>query len=142
MLGFVSALSSAVAVMILLMSVLLANLLSAAISKDAKLNSATLSLSSVEGGGAKENKKNAIIHEPGQGFSLSATDLISLASANTTVRVYCTYGNNLSLDVAKKYTTYNYIVTKSALANSKIIVGQPVYEPKSKNNCIVEEVKK
>lgn len=49
MLGFVSALSSAVAVMILLMSVLLANLLSAAISKDAKLDFATLSFTSVEG---------------------------------------------------------------------------------------------
>ncbi|EAW1721592.1 hypothetical protein AHX05_23040, partial [Salmonella enterica subsp. indica] len=95
--------------MILLMSVLLANLLSAAISKDAKLDFATLSFTSVEG----EDKKNSIIPEPGQGFSLSATDLMSLASSNTTVRVYCTYGNNLSLDVAKKYTTYNYIVAKS-----------------------------
>ncbi|SUI04553.1 Uncharacterised protein [Salmonella enterica subsp. indica] len=138
MLGFVSALSSAVAVMILLMSVLLANLLSAAISKDAKLDFATLSFTSVEG----EDKKNSIIPEPGQGFSLSATDLMSLASSNTTVRVYCTYGNNLSLDVAKKYTTYNYIVAKSILANSKIIVEQPVYEPKNKNNCIAEEIKK
>ncbi len=138
MLGFVSALSSAVAVMILLMSVLLANLLSAAISKDAKLDFATLSFTSVEG----EDKKNSIIPEPGQGFSLSATDLMSLASSNTTVRVYCTYGNNLSLDVVKKYTTYNYIVAKSILANSKIIVEQPVYEPKNKNNCIAEEIKK
>ncbi|HED5893953.1 TPA: hypothetical protein R5R88_004584 [Salmonella enterica] len=124
--------------MILLMSVLLANLLSAAISKDAKLDSATLSFTSVEG----EDKKNSIIPEPGQGFSLSATDLMSLASSNTTVRVYCTYGNNLSLDVAKKYTTYNYIVAKSILANSKVIVEQPVYEPKNKNNCIAEEIKK
>ncbi|ECG1336851.1 hypothetical protein DS259_22950 [Salmonella enterica subsp. indica] len=124
--------------MILLMSVLLANLLSAAISKDAKLDFATLSFTSVEG----EDKKNSIITEPGQGFSLSATDLMSLASSNTTVRVYCTYGNNLSLDVAKKYTTYNYIVAKSILANSKIIVEQPVYEPKNKNNCIAEEIKK
>ncbi|EDX9485531.1 hypothetical protein GQP67_002803 [Salmonella enterica] len=128
--------------MILLMSVLLANLLSAAISKDTKLNSATLSFNSSEGGGVKDNKKDTITPGPGQGFSLSAADLISLASSSTTVRVYCTYGNNLSFDVAKKYTTYNYIVAKSALANSKIIVGQPVYEPKSKNNCIVEEVKK
>lgn len=142
MLGFVSALSSAVAVMILLMSVLLANLLSAAISKDAKLNSATLSFNSGGGGIAKENKKNAIVPGSGQGFSLSATDLIPLASSNTTVRVYCTYGNNLSLDVAKKYTTYNYIVAKSALANTQIIAGQPVYEPKNKNNCIAEEVGK
>ncbi|EBF4879319.1 hypothetical protein A0Q37_22870, partial [Salmonella enterica] len=46
MLGFVSALSSAVAVMILLMSVLLANLLAVAIAKDEKLDSSTLQYSS------------------------------------------------------------------------------------------------
>lgn len=68
MLGFVSALSSAVAVMILLMSVLLANVLSAAISKDAKLNSATLSFNSIEGNGAKENKKMLLFRGLGKVF--------------------------------------------------------------------------
>ncbi|EGS1131365.1 hypothetical protein CFSAN000509_003810 [Salmonella bongori CFSAN000509] len=138
MLGFVSALSSAVAVMILLMSVLLANLLSAAISKDAKLDSSTLNYSS----GSEESKdKPKIVITPGKGFSLSVSDLLPLRSSDSAVRIYCAYGNNMSLEIAKKYTTYNYIVAKSVLGDKKIVVVSPIYEPTSKNNCAVEELK-
>lgn len=133
MLGFVSALSSAVAVMILLLSVLLANLLSVAITKDNKLDSANLAY--------EADNKAQIDAAMGKGFSLSVKDLLPLRSSDVAVRLYCTYGNNLSLEVAKKYTTYNYIVAKSALGDKKIIVEQPIYENK-KNTCIVEEVKK
>ncbi|AIP97902.1 hypothetical protein ACLLS5_001585 [Salmonella enterica] len=133
MLGFVSALSSAVAVMILLLSVLLANLLSVAITKDNKLDSANLTYEA-------DNKDQTDV-VMGKGFSLSVKDLLPLRSSDAAVRLYCTYGNNLSLEVAKKYTTYNYIVAKSALGDKKIIVEQPIYENK-KNTCIVEEVKK
>ncbi|ECG1194401.1 hypothetical protein FPE49_003306 [Salmonella bongori] len=138
MLGFVSALSSAVAVMILLMSVLLANLLSAAISKDAKLNSSTLNYSS---GSVEPNGKSKVVITPGKGFSLSVSDLLPLRSSDSAVRIYCAYGNNMSLEIAKKYTTYNYIVAKSVLGDKKIVVVSPIYEPTSKNNCAVEELK-
>ncbi|WP_253912697.1 hypothetical protein [Salmonella bongori] len=142
MLGFVSALSSAVAVMILLMSVLLANLLSAAISKDAKLNSSTLNYSSGSGSGSEESKgKPKVVITPGKGFSLSVSDLLPLRSSDSAVRIYCAYGNNMSLEIAKKYTTYNYIVAKSVLGDKKIVVVSPIYEPTSKNNCAVEELK-
>lgn len=138
MLGFVSALSSAVAVMILLMSVLLANLLSAAISKDAKLDSSTLNYSS---GSEESEDKPKIVITPGKGFSLSVSDLLPLRSSDSAVRIYCAYGNNMSLEIAKKYTTYNYIVAKSVLGDKKIVVVSPIYEPTSKNNCAVEELK-
>ncbi|ENT7746150.1 hypothetical protein ACFGPE_002889 [Salmonella enterica] len=138
MLGFVSALSSAVAVMILLMSVLLANLLAVAIAKDEKLDSSTLHYSSDTE--ELKNKQKAIIMS-GQGFSISVSDLLPLRASSSAVRLYCTYGNNMSLEVAKKYTTYNYIVSKSVLGNKKIIVVSPIYEPTSKNNCAVEELK-
>lgn len=138
MLGFVSALSSAVAVMILLMSVLLANLLSAAISKDAKLNSSTLNYSS---GSVESKGKSKVVITPGKGFSLSVSDLLPLRSSDSAVRIYCAYGNNMSLEIAKKYTTYNYIVAKSVLGDKKIVVVSPIYEPTSKNNCAVEELK-
>ncbi|EBH8752267.1 hypothetical protein R950_001520 [Salmonella enterica subsp. enterica] len=138
MLGFVSALSSAVAVMILLMSVLLTNLLSIAIEKDEKLDSSILKYSSDTE--ELKNKQKAIIMS-GQGFSISVSDLLPLRSSSSAVRLYCTYGNNMSLKVAKKYTTYNYIVSKSVLGNKKIIVVSPIYEPTSKNNCAVEELK-
>ncbi|ECC8923754.1 hypothetical protein DUQ00_15210 [Salmonella bongori] len=140
MLGFVSALSSAVAVMILLMSVLLANLLSAAISKDAKLNSSTLNYSSGSGS-VEPNGKSKVVITPGKGFSLSVSDLLPLRSSDSAVRIYCAYGNNMSLEIAKKYTTYNYIVAKSVLGDKKIVVVSPIYEPTSKNNCAVEELK-
>ncbi|EBH2963112.1 hypothetical protein FKG85_23730, partial [Salmonella enterica] len=67
MLGFVSALSSAVAVMILLLSVLLANLLSVAITKDNKLDSANLTYEA-------DNKDQTDV-VMGKGFSLSVKDL-------------------------------------------------------------------
>ncbi|EAO5057030.1 hypothetical protein LJ128_003931 [Salmonella enterica] len=119
--------------MILLLSVLLANLLSVAITKDNKLDSANLTYEA-------DNKDQTDV-VMGKGFSLSVKDLLPLRSSDAAVRIYCTYGNNLSLEVAKKYTTYNYIVAKSALGDKEIIVEQPIYETK-KNNCIVEEVKK
>ncbi|ECP3589021.1 hypothetical protein FZH48_25450, partial [Salmonella enterica] len=106
--------------MILLLSVLLANLLSVAITKDNKLDSANLTYEA-------DNKDQTDV-VMGKGFSLSVKDLLPLRSSDAAVRIYCTYGNNLSLEVAKKYTTYNYIVAKSALGDKEIIVEQPIYE--------------
>ncbi|EDR6780126.1 hypothetical protein DAC09_004507, partial [Salmonella enterica] len=77
MLGFVSALSSAVAVMILLLSVLLANLLSVAITKDNKLDSANLTYEA-------DNKDQTDV-VMGKGFSLSVKDLLPLRSSDAAV---------------------------------------------------------
>lgn len=147
MLGFVSALSSAVAVMILLMSVLLTNLLSVTLDQNRKKESANIVFTdnSGESGDSRTGKKKTKAVGPSKGFSLSVTDLLPLRNAKTgaEIKIYCTYGNNLSLDIAKKYTTYNYIVAKKTLREAdNILVEQPVYDPTGKNNCIAEEVAK
>lgn len=138
MLGFVSALSSAVAVMILLMAVLLVNLLSLTLEQDRKKDYANLIYNS-----ETEQKHRVVM--PLKGFSFSVTDLLPFRASKegVVIRIYCTYGNNLSLDIAQKYTTYNYIIAKKALRDiDQVLVGQPVYEPSGKNNCIAEEVAK
>ena len=132
MLGFVSALSSAVAVMILLMSVLLANLLSVAIEKDKKMDVSTLIYNN------KGMQTQTV--KPGHGFAFSPTDLLPLRQRRSSFRLYCTYGNNLSFEFAQKYVSFYYIIVKKILYSNDIIAEQPIYEPNSKNNCTVEEV--
>ncbi|MEB2439816.1 hypothetical protein [Citrobacter braakii] len=139
MLGFVSALSSAVAVMILLMSVLLTNLLSVTSTKDKKMEHANLLLSTSSG--TSNEDTNSV--KPGRGYSLSAKDLLPLKNTEKDIVIYCTYGNNLSLNVSQKYSTYNYIIVKKSLGSRvNITVEQPIYEPNKKNTCIAEEITK
>ena len=141
MLGFVSALSSAVAVMILLMSVLLTNLLSVTSEKDKKMGHANLLLK--ESSGTSEKKTDSKTVKPGKGYSLSAKDLLPLKNAERDIVIYCTYGNNLSLSVSQKYSTYNYIIVKKTLGSHvNLTVEQPIYEPNKKNTCIAEEIAK
>lgn len=141
MLGFVSALSSAVAVMILLMSVLLANLLSVVAEKEKKMEHANLLL--VESSEKKTNSEKSSSVKPGKGYSLSAKDLLPLKKTEKDIVLYCTYGNNLSLSVSQKYSTYNYIIVRKTLGSHvNLTVEKPIYEPSKKNTCIVEEIAK
>lgn len=148
MLGFVSALSSAVAVMILLMSVLLTNLLSVTSEKDKKMGHANLLLAGSSGTSEKktDSAKSGKTVQPGKGYSLSAKDLLpfkNVENAKKDIVIYCTYGNNLSLSVSQKYSTYNYIIVKKTLGSHvNLTVEQPIYEPNKKNTCIAEEIAK
>lgn len=145
MLGFVSALSSAVAVMILLMSVLLTNLLSVTSEKDKKMGHANLLLKESSGTSEKktDSKTSGKTVKPGKGYSLSAKDLFPLKNTERDIVIYCTYGNNLSLSVSQKYSTYNYIIIKKTLGSHvNLTVEQPIYEPNKKNTCIAEEIAK
>ena len=81
--------------------------------------------------------------KPGRGYSLSAKDLLPLKNTEKDIVIYCTYGNNLSLNVSQKYSTYNYIIVKKSLGSRvNITVEQPIYEPNKKNTCIAEEITK
>lgn len=123
--------------MILLMSVLLTNLLSITSTKDKKMEHANLLLSTSSGTSNKDT--NSV--KPG--YSLSAKDLLPLKNTEKDIVIYCTYGNNLSLSVSQKYSTYNYIIVKKSLGSRvNITVEQPIYEPNKKNTCIAEEITK
>ncbi|AOP41812.2 hypothetical protein ACOGYQ_001909 [Edwardsiella piscicida] len=132
MLGFVSALSSAVAIMILLMSILLANTIAILLENENEINVANLIYDNPE--------QSVAIIGAEQGYSISAKDILPLADKDSSVRLYCTYGYNLNMEMARKYLTYNYLVLKVALKDKTIIVEQPIYKPLSKNNCVVEEL--
>lgn len=152
MLGFVSALSSAVAVMILLMSALLANLLSVSLEKEKKKSKINFeSVPQVEK--AKDDRDGNQTHkgkernENGRssisisGLSLTPKVLKPLEHSPNPISIECTFGNNLSYDVASKYLTYNYIVSKLMFKNKQVVV-LPLEEKKNETNtCVIKEIK-
>ncbi|WP_253299657.1 hypothetical protein [Citrobacter cronae] len=127
------------------MSVLLTNLLSVTSEKDKKKGHANLLLKESSGTSEKktDSEKSGKTVKPGKGYSLSAKDLLPLKNAERDIVIYCTYGNNLSLSVSQKYSTYNYIIVKKTLGSHvNLTVEQPIYEPNKKNTCIAEEIAK
>ncbi|HGB5788199.1 TPA: hypothetical protein ACIVT4_004921, partial [Salmonella enterica subsp. diarizonae serovar 61:l,v:z35] len=133
MLGFVSALSSAVAVMILLMSALLANLLS--VSLDKEKNKSKLNFASISQVEKKDKNSKGSQAQKGQGDDKNGQSGISVSGLFLTpqilkpfdyspnpIAIECSFGSNLSYEVARKYLTYNYIVSKLMFKNKKVIV--------------------
>ncbi|WP_370606095.1 hypothetical protein NMD12_25330 (plasmid) [Citrobacter portucalensis] len=127
------------------MSVLLTNLLSVTSEKDKKMEHANLLLAESSGSSEKktDSEKSGKTVQPWKGYSLSAKDLLPLKNSERDIVIYCTYGNNLSLSVSQKYSTYNYIIVKKTLGSHvNLTVEQPIYEPNKKNTCIAEEIAK
>lgn len=150
MLGFVSALSSAVAVMILLMSALLANLLSVSLEKEknkSKLHSVSVpevdkTENAPEGNKSKkgegdENNRSGISVS---GLSLTPKVLKPFEHTPNPISIECTFGNNLSYEVASKYLTYNYIVSKLMFKNKKVIIFPLEEKNNETNTCVIKEI--
>lgn len=139
MLGFVSALSSAVAVMILIMTTLLINLGVVMIKKEEELK--TIRIDKIEVNDSekksesKENSKNIF-----SGLSISPEELRKIKYSNErNLVVYCEYGKNLSNDVARKISTLNYIRLKMAIEDANIELKSPVLSESSTNTCYIEK---
>lgn len=149
MLGFVSALSSAVAVMILLMSALLANLLSVSLQKEK--NKSKLNVVSVpqvektedgpEGNQTKKGKGgNGRSGISVSGLSFTPKVLEPFEHTPNPISIECTFGNNLSYEVASKYLTYNYIVSSLMYRNKKVIVLPLEEKNNETNTCVIKEI--
>lgn len=138
MLGFVSALSSAVAVMILIMTTLLINLGTTMLAREKALKSIQIDELSSTQHNQNEIKKT---HENilFGGLSLSTSDLKKIKESGVaTLIIYCQYGSNLSKTVATKISTLNYLRLKKFLGDkTEVILLSPPYV-ETTNSCYVE----
>lgn len=137
MLGFISALSAAVATMTLLMAVLLANVLASAMEVEKNKEKALLM-------GIKEksteeteelNNKNIIVKS--LTFSRDVLQVLDSKKVKS-VDIYCTYGNNISFDSAMTYTVYNTILIKRNTPNASIKALKPVEDNVGVNACFLK----
>lgn len=133
MLGFVSALSASVAVMVLLMSVLLANVLATTLeaeqNKDKALLEGTKDNQSVQD--EKTNMMKSLV------FSHDVVKVMDNPKVKT-INVYCSYGNNLTLNTAMTYTIYNTVLIKKNIPNITVSAEKPVEDTKNTNTCFLK----
>ncbi|EEY8282357.1 TPA: hypothetical protein HIT51_004126 [Escherichia coli] len=151
MLGFVSALSSTLAIVVLIASVLLVNVLSVSVKKSQKefeikitdqFNQSNPSGEGASQKGTGTGTGNTDLPSTGiikSKYVLSAKDLPPKNSLISKVTVSCSYGNNFNYDVASKLLTINYIILEKHFFNTavKVVMQKPVYDENKINDCSI-----
>ncbi|MCD2529584.1 hypothetical protein ACLI07_20285 [Providencia huaxiensis] len=143
MLGFISALSAAVATMTLLMAVLLANVLSSTMAAEENKGKAALigidnsnteasaSINTDSNNGNGKNIMKSLI------FSHDTIKFINHKKVKS-IDIYCSYGNNISFDVAMTYTIYNTVLIKKSTPNVHIKALKPIEDNQGVNACFLK----
>ncbi|HHR5901241.1 TPA: hypothetical protein ACS7XC_002155 [Providencia alcalifaciens] len=140
MLGFVSALSASVSVMILLMAVLLANVMSSAMDMEENKNKAKILGIEDNGGESKDinnnNNNNKNIHNTMKSLTFNY-EILNTIDYNKIkgIEIYCSYGNNLTLDTALTYTVYNTVYLKKNIPQVSIKALKPAEDKNGLNSC-------
>ncbi|MEW2740396.1 MULTISPECIES: hypothetical protein [Providencia] len=149
MLGFISALSAAVATMTLLMAVLLANVLSSTMA--AEQNKGKTAFIGIDDNNTETsssiNNDSSDVDGNGNGngnnivkslmFSHDTLKLIVNKKVKS-IDVYCSYGNNISFDAAMTYTIYNTVLIKKNTPNVHIKALKPVEDNQGINACFLK----
>ena len=143
MLGFISALSAAVATMILLMSVLLANVLASALTEEKNKNKAVLMnvdyQDKGEGEGAGEGEGEYVNLNMMKSLIFSNEVLTAIKKTQTkNIDLYCSYGHNLNLDAALTYTIYNTILIKRNIQKVNVTANSPIEDTENINTCYLK----
>ncbi|EDW8498253.1 hypothetical protein CRB79_004620 [Salmonella enterica subsp. enterica serovar Enteritidis] len=151
MLGFVSALSATLAIIVLISSIMLVNLLSISMEKSKKNFQIKFSGSIVSESAANADRykfdKPSVDNSWDNGdqqrminkYVISPKDLPTAQSNLAEIETGCSYGNNFSYDVASKLAALNYIILAKAYASSnvKVYLQKPTYDENGINNCWV-----
>ncbi|MEQ5113419.1 hypothetical protein [Providencia vermicola] len=145
MLGFISALSAAVATMILLMSVLLANVLASALTEEKNKNKAVLmnvdyqDKGEGEGAGEGEGEGEYVNLNMMKSLIFSNEVLTAIKKTQTkNIDLYCSYGHNLNLDAALTYTIYNTILIKRNIQKVNVTANSPIEDTENINTCYLK----
>ncbi|EGH0973260.1 hypothetical protein ID370_004732 [Salmonella enterica] len=157
MFGFVSALSATLAIIVLITSIMLVNLLSVSMEKSKqnfqiKFSGVIDSESLANTGGEKGEKgdksynsdtSNDMEYDVQQlmisKYVISPKDLPKERYNIAEIETGCSYGNNFSYDVASKLVALNYIILAKAYASSDIRLNlqKPTYDENGINDCWV-----
>lgn len=150
MLGFVSALSATLAIIVLISSIMLVNLLSVSIEKSKqnfqiKFSGVIASESLANIGGEKGNKSYNSGNSNVQQLMISKSvvspkDLPKEWYNIAEIETGCSYGNNFSYDIASKIVALNYIILAKTYASSdvKLNLQKPTYDENGINDCWVK----
>lgn len=145
MLGFISALSAAVATMILLMSVLLANVLASALTEEENKNKAVLmnidyqDKGEGEGEGDGDGDGEYVNLKMMKSLIFSSEVLTAIKKTQTkNIDLYCSYGHNLNLDAALTYTIYNTILIKRNIQKVNVTANSPIEDTENINTCYLK----
>ncbi|MEZ2759975.1 hypothetical protein ACBQ54_19980 [Providencia vermicola] len=141
MLGFISALSAAVATMILLMSVLLANVLASALTEEKNKNKAVLMNVDYQDKGEGEGEGEGEYVNLNMMKSLIFSNEVLTAIKKTQTKnidLYCSYGHNLNLDAALTYTIYNTILIKRNIQKVNVTANSPIEDTENINTCYLK----
>ncbi|WP_404462115.1 hypothetical protein [Providencia rettgeri] len=141
MLGFISALSAAVATMILLMSVLLANVLASALTEEENKNKAVLMNIDYQDKGEGEGEGDGEYVNLKMMKSLIFSNEVLTAIKKTQTKnidLYCSYGHNLNLDAALTYTIYNTILIKRNIQKVNVTANSPIEDTENINTCYLK----
>ncbi|EAA7833542.1 hypothetical protein AA148_16585 [Salmonella enterica subsp. enterica serovar Muenchen] len=129
MMGFVAALSSSIAFIILIMSAQLLNMLNASISRDKVMASVHVEIQAKKL--TTELKKKEMIS-----YYLNEDDVNNL-NFNRNIIITCNYGNNLSKDISENITVYNFLMIKKKKPNAHVTLLKPEYLPEKTNSCSI-----
>lgn len=131
MMGFVAALSSSIAFIILIMSSQLLNVISVQATREKEAQSIQISRQLIN-----------ILPEQSSAtdqysYYISEEEVAALMIIDKPVSLYCTYGNNFSLEIAKKISAYNFILLKNNQKELNISLLPPELNKRSlqKDSC-------
>ena len=143
--GFVSALSSSVAVIILIMAVMLVNSIQSALNAKNKSQDPSVQAQVVEVEGKSKEKTQTKLPQAGtvdlNPNLVTKQMLTELEEINPkTISTYCEYGNNYSYEVATRFTTFNSVVLYKGLKGKDAIVdaAPPVFIEDKQNKCYIK----
>lgn len=127
MLGFVSALSSAVAVMVLVMVTMLARKIEVDHSNALLVSSFVISSDSTTQEVNKDNleSKNIVV----------ISELQALIPDGSLYGISCSYGYNLTKDSAEKYKVFNFITIREILGAENVFLAPTYKNTIAENSC-------
>ena len=136
MLGFVSALSSALAVIILIMSIMLVNLLKSATNNSSEQSELEVNPENV----ARIQNMATSLDGFKLDYNIVTSDVLEAIKTKPdlkTINLSCTYGNNFNLAIAEKYITFNLVILKKTNPDLEINYEKPSLDEKGLNYCRV-----
>lgn len=144
MIGFVSALSSSLAIIILIMSVMMLNMMQGAENeKDQIQSQLMMEAEEAEEQKKKDNNKKAKQEDENKlelNNNVVSEYYIKKINKMKDVKmltVYCEYGTTLDYTVASKFTTFNAIVLAKKFSQYKLNVQEPLLQQSTDNKCFI-----
>ncbi|EBJ2068822.1 hypothetical protein DP590_07520 [Salmonella enterica] len=130
MMGFVSALSSSIALIVLIMIAQLINIMNITSQQDRAGALFVKSNENLQDFTQGTNQKNS-----NETSYFLTPDVVSAIGKHIDYILYCEYGDNLDLSTAGKILSYNYLALKKGYPEANITIKKPVLSTDKKNLC-------